>query len=85
MAAGRAVVATAVGGLPDLVRPEETGLLVAPRNAGALAAAIVRALDQARPWGAAAARVAREHDWPAAAAAVEAVVRATVSPRRRGS
>jgi glycosyltransferase involved in cell wall biosynthesis len=40
MAHGRPVVATAVGGLTDLVRDGETGLLVPPRNPGALRAAL---------------------------------------------
>ncbi len=40
MAAGRAVVATRVGGLADLVADGSTGCLVPPRDAGALAAAI---------------------------------------------
>jgi glycosyltransferase involved in cell wall biosynthesis len=40
MAAGVPVVATAVGGVPELVRDDETGLLVPPRDPGALAAAL---------------------------------------------
>jgi glycosyltransferase involved in cell wall biosynthesis len=36
------VVATAVGGTPELVRDGETGLLIEPDNAPALAAAIDR-------------------------------------------
>ena len=40
MAAGRAVVATAVGGVPELVASMETGLLVPPHAPGALANAI---------------------------------------------
>jgi glycosyltransferase involved in cell wall biosynthesis len=42
MAAGKPVVATAVGGVSDLVIQRETGLLVPPRNAYALACAISR-------------------------------------------
>lgn len=41
-ACGRAVIATDVPGCRDVVRPEETGLLVPPGNAGALAKAILR-------------------------------------------
>lgn len=42
MAAGRAVVATAVGGVPSLIEDQRNGLLVAPRAPAALAAAIGR-------------------------------------------
>lgn len=45
MAAGRAVVATSVGGIPDLVRSEHDGLLVPPGDPGAFAAAIRRVLS----------------------------------------
>jgi len=41
MASARAVVATDVGSLPDLVVPGETGLLVPPADAGALGHAIL--------------------------------------------
>jgi L-malate glycosyltransferase len=42
MAHGRAVVATAVGGTPEVVRDGETGCLVPPGDAVALAAALER-------------------------------------------
>jgi glycosyltransferase involved in cell wall biosynthesis len=45
MAAGVPVVATAVGGTPELVEDGVTGYLVPPRDAAALAAAITRLLD----------------------------------------
>ncbi len=45
MAAGLPVVATAVGGTPELLIPNETGLLVPPRDPGALAEAICQLLD----------------------------------------
>jgi glycosyltransferase involved in cell wall biosynthesis len=44
MAAGCPVVATCVGGLPDLVADGETGCLVPPRDPAALAAGILRLL-----------------------------------------
>jgi glycosyltransferase involved in cell wall biosynthesis len=49
MACSRAVVATRAGGIPEVVVPGETGLLVAPHDEPALAAAIVELLrDPAR-------------------------------------
>jgi len=47
MAAGTAVIATATGGTPEVVRDEETGLLIPPFDASALAAACVRLLGDA--------------------------------------
>jgi glycosyltransferase involved in cell wall biosynthesis len=48
MAAGCPVVATRVGGLPDLIRDGETGYLVPPGDAQAVAEAWLRLLRQ--PW-----------------------------------
>jgi glycosyltransferase involved in cell wall biosynthesis len=43
-AAGKPVVATRLGGVEDVVVDNETGLIVAPEDAAALSAAIVRVL-----------------------------------------
>lgn len=45
MASGKTVVASDIGGMPDLIDPDETGLLVPPGNAAALAAALQRLID----------------------------------------
>jgi glycosyltransferase involved in cell wall biosynthesis len=45
MAAGVPVISTAITGIPELVVDNETGLLVPPRDAEALANAIGRLLD----------------------------------------
>ena len=69
MAHGRPVVASAVGGLRDLVVDGETGLLVPPRDAPALRAALERLLhdrELRRSLGAAAReRARREFGWDA--------------------
>ncbi|HEY6083809.1 MAG TPA: glycosyltransferase family 4 protein, partial [Nitrospira sp.] len=52
MAMGKAVVASRVGGLPEIVAHEETGLLVSPRDVAELARAIIALLEdrQYREW-----------------------------------
>jgi glycosyltransferase involved in cell wall biosynthesis len=63
MAAGRPVVASAVGGIPEIVKQGETGLLVPPGDPVALAAAIRDLLtqpDRARALGACGRQRARE-------------------------
>jgi glycosyltransferase involved in cell wall biosynthesis len=59
LAVGTPVVATAVGGVPEVVRDGENGLLVPPRDAGALAAALRRLVDEPDLRGKLAAAAAR--------------------------
>jgi glycosyltransferase involved in cell wall biosynthesis len=64
MASGLPVVATSVGGTPEVVNDCETGLLVPPRDPPALAAAMTRLLDDndlARTMGEAGRRRVERH------------------------
>ncbi len=64
MAAGLPVVAPAVGGIPELVKDGQTGLLLSDRNPDAMTAAILQLLAQperARSMGAQGAARIREH------------------------
>lgn len=64
MACGRPVVASAVGGIPEVVVPEETGLLVPPGDPRALAEALNRLLrdrELARRMGRAGRKRVEEH------------------------
>ena len=45
MAAGKTIVASDVGGIPEIVRPGRSGLLVAPGDPAALASAMQRLID----------------------------------------
>jgi glycosyltransferase involved in cell wall biosynthesis len=47
LAVGTPIIATAVGGVPEIVRDGENGLLVPPHDVGALAAAIERFAEDA--------------------------------------
>jgi glycosyltransferase involved in cell wall biosynthesis len=68
LAVGRPVVASAVNGIPELIRDGETGFLVPPDDAGALAGAIRRVLrapdEAARLAARGRAAVERDHAWP---------------------
>ncbi|MFN2386990.1 MAG: glycosyltransferase family 4 protein [Thermoanaerobaculia bacterium] len=89
MALGRPVVATAVGGNPELVEPEVSGLLVPPRDPAAAAEAISRLL--ADPGGgrhmgeAARERVRREFSVERRLDRIEALYRRIIAGRARGS
>jgi len=77
LACGRRVVATRVGGIPDLMPGPQLGELVPPRDPTALADALGRALDAPYDPQAVAAAGAR-WGWPESAARLhEVLVRAT--------
>ena len=84
MAAGKPVVASGVGGIPELVLDGETGVLVPAGDPRALAAAIVALLDDpgraARLGGAGAARVRAQFTLDSVRGAIE-VVYGTAGPK----
>jgi len=86
MGAGRAVVASRIAGVPDVVEDGVHGLVVPERDPAALAAAIARLLadpELARRLGAAArARVERELTWERTAERFEAVFRVAAGAER---
>jgi glycosyltransferase involved in cell wall biosynthesis len=87
MASGAAIVASDVAGIPQVILPGETGLLVPEQDPAALAGALARLLRQpelrARLGAAARRRVEEELNWPAVAAHFEAAYRRALpgSPR----
>jgi glycosyltransferase involved in cell wall biosynthesis len=86
MAAGTPVISTAVGGVPELVEDGESGVLVPPRDAQALASAMqfmLENLDVRTSMGRAAARRAVEHfDVKVMTEAYEELYRATLAKSR---
>jgi glycosyltransferase involved in cell wall biosynthesis len=87
LGAGRAVVASRVAGIPDVISDGVHGLLVEPGQAGALGAALVRLRDdaalRARLGDAARRKAQSELSWDAAAHAFEeCYVQATSLPAR---
>jgi glycosyltransferase involved in cell wall biosynthesis len=89
MASGRAVVATDVGGLPEIIEDGATGLLVPPRNPEALSAAIRRLIESPslrRQLGQAArARVEKEFTWDYVARETTRVYERALTHRRGGA
>jgi glycosyltransferase involved in cell wall biosynthesis len=86
MSTGLPVVATRVGGVPELLQEGVSGLLVPPESPTALAAAIVQVLQDPRlraDLAAAALQRAAELDLPAFAARLEATYRAVLAEHRR--
>lgn len=90
MGASKPVIASAAGGLAELVVHDETGLLVPPRDAAALRAAIERLRSDpslAARLGERASLRARERTWTALAPRVEGWLRARCArpPQEDGS
>ncbi len=84
MATGLPVIATRVGGNPELVLPGQTGSLLPPGDPDALAAALSTYVDdperRRREGEAARARIEREFDWQNATAAYAAIYERLLSP-----
>jgi len=77
LASGRRVIATAVGGVPDLITRRELGALVPPHDPESLADAILTTLRA--PYDAnEVARLGARGGWAASAAALHDVLRAAV-------
>jgi glycosyltransferase involved in cell wall biosynthesis len=88
LAAGLPVVATHVGGLPELLRDGEHALLVPPESPVALAGAIARALGDAAlrdRLSRAGRRLADDHSWPSIAERTEALYRGVLDRRGAGT
>ncbi|HEV2974715.1 MAG TPA: glycosyltransferase family 4 protein [Solirubrobacteraceae bacterium] len=88
MTMARAVVATDVGDLPEVVENERTGLLVPPGDADALAHALARLVGDpalaARLGEAGHARMRERAGWPEVAARVERELLAAAAERAGG-
>jgi type III pantothenate kinase len=85
MACGTPVVASAVGGMLDTVRPGVTGAHVPPRDPAAIAQAVRTLLgdrERLRDMGAhGAQRVREQYSWSGVAAQTEATYSRLVTPR----
>jgi glycosyltransferase involved in cell wall biosynthesis len=82
MALRRPVVATAVGGVPEMIENERTGLLVPPRDATALGTAIARLLTD-HPLADTLARAG--HDYVQANFSIEAMIGAVAQVYEQGA
>jgi glycosyltransferase involved in cell wall biosynthesis len=81
LASGRPVVATNVGGIPEILS-DECGRLVPPRDAGALAQALASVLD--RTWDAEAISAHGSRSWETVAAELLEVFESLLSARAKG-
>lgn len=88
MAAGLPVIATRVGGCPELVSDGENGLLVEPGSPPALAAAISAVLarkDSLQEWGTASRRRVAAFSWDAVVDGYLALAETAAGRRRRST
>ena len=85
LACGRRVVATSVGGVPDVVASDVAGVLVPPKDPAALGRAVAEAL--ATPYDPASVVAAsKTADWDESAAALfDCLARAVASGRRKAA
>jgi teichuronic acid biosynthesis glycosyltransferase TuaC len=82
LACGRRVVATSVGGIPDVLSSDTLGVLVPPRDISALAAALARALRAPYDPATVAAK-AQVPNWQRSAALLHQSLVSAVSERRK--
>lgn len=76
---GVPVLATSVGGIPEVVKSEKTGLLSEPGDIRALTDGLLKVTDAAR-WNAEEiVRHARQFSWPQNVAALQSVIEETVA------
>lgn len=80
MACGTPVIATRVGGLPEMLRPFDSDLLVPPGDAAALSSRITAALAGDIPSSVQCRKFAERYGWHSAARANLNVYRAAISP-----
>jgi glycosyltransferase involved in cell wall biosynthesis len=82
---GRPVVGSQVGGLPEIVDHQQTGILVPPDNSNALAEAIISLLQSpqivARMSQAAHVKIQREFGWDQYVDAYDALYRKLISKK----
>lgn len=87
MAAGLPVIGTAVGGIPDIITHEKTGLLVRPEDAQGLADAMMRLLTDSglasRIAAAGMEKARRDFDWDAIARRYAAIFTEEIHVQKR--
>jgi glycosyltransferase involved in cell wall biosynthesis len=87
MASGKAVIGSNVGGIPEVIQHRQDGILVPPKDPGALAEAICElyADDELRTkMGAAGREFAESHDWKDVARQVDSLYRSEGARASRG-